>query len=82
MFPYSYYMASSAVDHNSNASAVFKLTFAAGGEGHGATAAFLLSNVTGFPSANNETLAQIMSTNHLQILSVNICADLSTNCFC
>jgi hypothetical protein len=55
-------MASSAVDTNSNASAVFKLTFAAGTEEHGATAAFLCSNVTGWPGANNHTLAEIMSS--------------------
>ena len=57
-----YVMATSAVDHNTNSSAVFKLTFAAGSELHGATAAFLASNVTGWPGANNHTLAEIMSS--------------------
>ena len=57
-----YYMASNAVDRNSNSSAVFKLTFAAGTELHGATASFLASNVTGWPSANNQTLAEIMTS--------------------
>ena len=55
-------MATNAVDRNTNSSAVFKLTFAAGSELHGATSNFLASNVTGWPSANNNTLAQIMSS--------------------
>ena len=55
-------MATNAVDRNSNGSAVFKLTFAAGSELHGATSAFLASNVTGFPGANNATLAEIMTS--------------------
>ncbi|KAK1811512.1 hypothetical protein LTR12_014110 [Friedmanniomyces endolithicus] len=57
-----YIMATNAVDRNTNSSAVFKLTFAAGSELHGATSTFLASNVTGFPSANNATLAQIMAS--------------------
>jgi hypothetical protein len=55
-------MATNAVDRNTNSSAVFKLTFAAGNETHGATTAFLASNSTGWPSANNNTLAAIMSS--------------------
>ncbi len=55
-------MATNAVDRNTNSSAVFKLTFAAGSELHGATSTFLASNITGFPSANNATLAQIMAS--------------------
>ena len=55
-------MATNAVDRNTNSSAVFKLTFAAGSELHGATAAFLASNLTGFPTVNNNTLAQIMTS--------------------
>jgi hypothetical protein len=55
-------MATNAVDRNTNSSAVFKLTFAAGAETHGATSAFLASKVTGWPEANNETLAEIMSS--------------------
>ncbi|EMC93600.1 hypothetical protein BAUCODRAFT_142062 [Baudoinia panamericana UAMH 10762] len=57
-----YYMATNAVDRNSNSSAVFKLIFAAGNELHAATSAFLLSNVIGFPAANNQTLATIMAS--------------------
>jgi hypothetical protein len=57
-----YYMASSMVDSLSNSSAVFKLTFAAGTELHGATNAFIASNVTNYPSANNYTLARIMTS--------------------
>ncbi|KAK5694361.1 hypothetical protein LTR17_024880 [Elasticomyces elasticus] len=57
-----YIMATNAVDRNTNSSAVFKLTFAAGSQTHGATTNFLASNVTGFPSANNHTLAEIMSS--------------------
>lgn len=55
-------MAYNAIERNSNTSAVFKLTFAAGSELHGATSPFLASNETGFPSANNHTLAEIMSS--------------------
>lgn len=55
-------MATNAVDRNTNSSAVFKLTFAAGAETHGATTPFLCSNITGWPGANNDTLAQIMSS--------------------
>ncbi|KAK5452737.1 hypothetical protein LTS15_006885 [Exophiala xenobiotica] len=57
-----YYMASSMVDSLSNNSAVFKLTFAAGTELHGATNPFISSNVTNYPSANNLTLAHIMTS--------------------
>lgn len=55
-------MASAATDRNTNSSAVFKLTFAAGTELHGSTTPFLASNYTGFPAANNHTLAEIMSS--------------------
>jgi hypothetical protein len=55
-------MATAAVDHSNNASAVFKLIFAAGSQLHGATAPFLASTVTGFPLANNATIAEIMSS--------------------
>jgi carboxylesterase type B len=57
-----YQMASSMVDALSNSSAVFKLTFAAGSELHGATNPFISSNVTNYPSANNLTLAHIMTS--------------------
>lgn len=63
-----YYMASHAVDHNSNSSAVFKLTFAAGSQLHAATAPFLCSNETGFPAANNHTLAEIMASYWISFL--------------
>lgn len=55
-------MASSAVDHLPNSTAVFKLVFDAGSQLHGATAAFLTSTYTGWPGANNQTLAAIMSS--------------------
>ena len=57
-----YYMAFNAVERNSNSSAVFKLTFAAGTELHGSTTAFLASSEIGWPGANNHTLAEIMSS--------------------
>lgn len=57
-----YEMASRAVDHNSNSSAVFKLTFAAGSEVHASTAPFLASNSTNWADANNQTLAAIMTS--------------------
>ncbi|KAK4560706.1 hypothetical protein LTR86_005284 [Recurvomyces mirabilis] len=57
-----YQMATNAVDRNTNSSAVFKLTFAAGSELHGSTSAFLASATTGFPQANNHTLAEIMTS--------------------
>ena len=57
-----YYMAFNGVERNKNSSAVFKLTFAAGSELHGATTLFLASNITGWPAANNHTLAEIMTS--------------------
>ncbi|KAK5127226.1 hypothetical protein LTR85_008588 [Meristemomyces frigidus] len=56
-----YYMATNAVDRNTNTSAVFKLTFAAGSEVHGSTTPFLAAGV-GWPAANNHTLAEIMTS--------------------
>lgn len=50
------------MDHVSNSSAVFKLIFDAGSEVHAATLPFLSSNITGWPSANNKTLAAILSS--------------------
>lgn len=55
-------MATSAIDELGNSSSVFKLIFDAGSQLHGATAPFLCSNVTSWPGANNETLAEIMSS--------------------
>lgn len=55
-------MATNAADRNTNASAVFKLTFAAGSELHGATESFLFANTTNFVGANNATLAEIMTS--------------------
>lgn len=55
-------MATAMSDQSDNSSAVFKLIFAAGSEVHGATAAFLASNVTGWPAANNHTIAEILSS--------------------
>lgn len=59
-----YYMAFNAVERNSNRSAVWKLVFYAGSELHGATGSFLAANETGFPAANNHTLAEIMYVLH------------------
>jgi hypothetical protein len=56
-------MASAMVDYGtSNRSSVWKLTFAAGSELHGATNPFISSNVTNYPAANNLTLAHIMTS--------------------
>ena len=55
-------MAFNAIERNSNRSAVFKLTFAAGSQLHGSTTNFLAVNETGFPTANNQTLAEIMTS--------------------
>lgn len=55
-------MASSAIDKLGNSSSVFKLIFNAGSQVHGATGSFLCSNVTDWPGANNQTLAEIMTS--------------------
>lgn len=55
-------MATRAVNHNRNSSAVFKLTFAAGSEVHASTVPFLASETTNWASANNHTLAEIMTS--------------------
>lgn len=55
-------MATAMTDYSYNESAVFKLTFAAGSQLHGATGAFLASNTTGWPRASNHSLAEIMSS--------------------
>ncbi len=57
-----YQMAFNAVERNTNSSAVWKLIFDAGSEVHGATEAFLCSNTTSFTGANNQTLAEIMTS--------------------
>jgi carboxylesterase type B len=57
-----YYMGFNAVERNTNRSAVWKLVFKAGTQLHGATGAFLASNTTSFPGANNQTLAEWMSS--------------------
>lgn len=55
-------MATAAVDGNYNTSAVFKLYFDAGSQVHGSTAPFLTSTYTNWPTANNATLAAIMTS--------------------
>jgi carboxylesterase type B len=55
-------MAFNAVERNTNRSAIWKLIFYAGSELHGATAPFLASNETGWPAANNHTLAEVISS--------------------
>ncbi|KAB2577656.1 Carboxylesterase patB [Lasiodiplodia theobromae] len=57
-----YYMATAFTDQAFNTSAVFKLVFSAGSQLHGATGPFLTSKSINFPSANNATLADIMSS--------------------
>lgn len=57
-----YQMATSAVDSLYNSSAVFKLIFDAGSQVHGATAPFLTSTATNWPTANNQTLAALLTS--------------------
>ena len=57
-----YQMATAMSDQSYNSSAVFKMVFAAGSELHGATSDFLASNTTGWPKANNHTIAEIISS--------------------
>lgn len=57
-----YRMATSALDLISNSSAVFKLVFAEGSQLHGATSAFLASNVTNYPKATSQKLAKQLSS--------------------
>ena len=57
-----YYMASAAVDHNSNKAAVYKMIFSAGTELHGASGPFLYSPYTNYPGANNATIAEILTS--------------------
>jgi hypothetical protein len=60
-----YQMATAAVDNNPNNTAVWKMIFDAGSELHGASGAFLFSNVTGYPAANNLTIAHILSSYYI-----------------
>jgi hypothetical protein len=60
-----YQMATAAVDNNPNNTAVWKMIFFAGSELHGASGAFLFSNVTGYPAANNLTIAHILSSYYI-----------------
>jgi hypothetical protein len=57
-----YFMASRAVDHNGNASAVYKLVFAAGAQSHASTAPFLANVDIDYSGANNRTIADIMTS--------------------
>ncbi|KAK3063025.1 hypothetical protein LTS18_002892, partial [Coniosporium uncinatum] len=57
-----YFMASSAVDNLYNASSVWKLIFSQGTRLHAATAPYLASNVTGWPTSGNLALSQILSS--------------------
>jgi len=63
-------MASGAVDHNSNSSAVFKMLFYAGSELHGASSPFLFGPTPEFEVAlfglpNNVTIAQILQSYYI-----------------
>ena len=55
-------MATAMTDLSDNSSAVFKLVWAAGSELHGSTTVFLAANETGWPVANNHTIAEILSS--------------------
>lgn len=55
-------MATSAVDELYNSSAVFKLIFDAGSQVHGSTAPFLATSSIDWSTANNQTLAAIMTS--------------------
>src|SRR5271156_2056881 len=55
-------MAAAAVDHNTNGSAVFKMIFDAGSQLHAADVPFLWSTTTSHPGANNQTIAQILTS--------------------
>ena len=55
-------MGFNAIERNGYRSAVWKMVFAAGSELHGATSAFPLSDTTSFYNANNQTLAEIMTS--------------------
>jgi len=63
-------MASGAVDHNSNSSAVFKMLFYAGSELHGASSPFLFGPTPEFEVAlfglpNNLTIAEILQSYYI-----------------
>ncbi|KAK5114101.1 hypothetical protein LTR62_002670 [Meristemomyces frigidus] len=66
-----YFMASQAVNHNSNTSAVFKLTFAAGVQTHASTAPFLANVDINYSGANNVTIAKIMTAYWLSFVRTN-----------
>jgi len=55
-------MASAAVDRNTNASAVFKVIFDAGTQLHAADVSSLWSTTTSYPNANNQTIAEILTS--------------------
>jgi len=55
-------MATAAVDSNTNGSAVFKMIFDAGSQLHAADVPFLWSTTTSYPDANNQTIAEILTS--------------------
>ncbi|KAK5174314.1 uncharacterized protein LTR77_001394 [Saxophila tyrrhenica] len=57
-----YVMGFNAIERNSNRSAIWKMVFSAGTQLHGATQNFLNSATTDFPTANNQTLVEIMTS--------------------
>lgn len=66
-----YQMATRAVDTNGNRSAVFKLTFAAGTQRHGATIPFLANSDIDWAGASNRTLAEIMTSYWLSFVQTH-----------
>jgi hypothetical protein len=55
-------MATAMSDLSDNSSAVFRMIWAAGSELRGSTTFFLAAIATGWPAANNHTLAEIFSS--------------------
>lgn len=62
-------MATSAIDELANSSAVFKLVFDAGSQLHSATLPFLATTDINWSSANNHTLAEILTSYWISFIS-------------
>lgn len=65
------YMASQAINHGKNASAVFKLFFAAGTKLHGATLPFVSNNDINWAGAGNSSLAATLSSYFVSFISTH-----------
>ena len=65
-----YFVASAAIDRNSNSSAVFKMLFNAGTKVHGASAPFLFSNDTTPPAGPmNAKISEIISSYYISFIT-------------